>query len=296
MDKKFLSMTIIFEGSNLNYGETFGTVGSIKKFGQKGRNYSYLSRQAIGYDLRRMLNEDCGFAYGETQMKGSTAQFSPDASIKESVEIDLFGYMKTNAKESAGIRKGCVRLSNAVSLEPFHNDIQFANNMGLSQRTKDGHPLPYQFETHKSYYSYTVTIDLAKVGEDGKESIPNDEKANRVKQLLECIKLLNRDIRGKRENLTPRFIIGGNYNIGSPFFYNIPSVSFEKSGKARLNTAKINDVLSLTAFGESVKEQTMLGALADEFSNLDEIDTDKKMNIEGFFAALKEQVSGYYGV
>lgn len=69
-----------------------------------------------------------------------------------------------------------------------------------------------QSEVHRSYYAYTMSIDLDRVGIDGEIDIDKEEKAERVKILLDTMQYLYRDIKGRRENLSPLFVIGGRYS------------------------------------------------------------------------------------
>lgn len=48
--------------------------------------------------------------------------------------------------------------------------------------------------------------------------LDDSSKIQRVQELLEIIKVLNREIRGREENLSPIFVIGGIYKLNSPFF------------------------------------------------------------------------------
>ena len=120
---------------------------------------------------------------------------------------------KTSQKRSA-----VVRLSHAVSLEPYRSDMEFLNNMGLAERIHEN-PNLANIEHHESFYTYTVTIDLDRVGIDGEIKLSTETRSNRVEQLLEIIKLLNRNIRGRQESLAPLFIIGGLYPVANPFFF-----------------------------------------------------------------------------
>lgn len=295
---KYLSMTNVFEGSNLNYGEGIGNILSLKKISSKGKNYSYISRQALRYDIVRIMIENLGIIETPVDKKGGVVQFSTDTKIDEYPEIDLFGYMKTT--EGQKIRKAIVRLTDAISLEPFYNDIDFANNMGLAKRNKDitGNDL-FQSEIHQSYYSYTVTIDLDEIGKDSNYDIEisKKEKTERVNNLLKTIKLLYRDIRGKRENLSPVFSIGGIYDSGNPFFYNRVSLDFTES-KILIDTEKLNSVLNICSFDDKpIKEKTKIGYIKGIFDNIDEIDeVVEKKEIEEYFKELRQNINKYYGV
>lgn len=295
---KYLHLAIIFKASDLNYGEGVGNILSLKKVTTEGKHFSYISRQALRYDIVRMLNEFYGYKLTPVNREAGVIQFAEAATIKDYPEIDFFGYMKT--KDSNKIRKAVVRLTSAVSLEPFNNELDFGTNKGLADRIPDniGSDI-FQPEIHRSYYCYTITCNLEDIGIDSVYKIKLDpsERATRVKNLLNVIKLLNRDIRGKRENLSPLFVIGGLYDVGNPFFYNRIKLSFTKD-KILLNEKLINSTLAIKTLGKTVGEQSMLGFLDGEFSNIQEIaiPEDKKFPIEDFFMELQKRIDEFYGI
>jgi CRISPR-associated protein Cst2 len=291
---KHLHLAIIFKASNLNYGESIGNILSLKKLASEGKNYSYISRQALRYDIVRLLNENYNFGLTPTDRESGVVQFAENTSIQDYPEIDYFGYMKTG---SSKMRKGIVRLTDATSLEPFNNDTDFATNMGLANRNdqKLDNDI-FQSEIHKTYYSYTITFNLDEIGEDTLDgiSLTNPIKAKRVKALCNILKLLYRDIRGKRENLSPLFIIGGLYDCGNPFFYNRLKLEFKKEGNI-INAEMINNTLDITMppEGSSVMSQTILGCVTGEFININEIKVEA-MPIEEFFGKLMTSIDQYY--
>ena len=162
MENKGLTLSIIFEAESANYGEGFGNISSLKKMSRgDGYSYSYISRQALGYNIREQLkwnNTDVSDADG-------VAQYKKDKSIRDYPEIDLFGYMKTGKNSINGTsntRAAVVRLSNAIALENYNSDLDFLTNMGLAKRKNLKNEIA-QIEIHKSYYTYTITIDLDRV-------------------------------------------------------------------------------------------------------------------------------------
>ena len=174
-------------------------------------------------------------------------------------EIDLFGYMKTT-KGGQDIRSAVARLSNAISLEPYKADTDFLTNMGLAKRNNLDNAIA-QSEIHKSLYAYTVTIDLDKVGVDKEIEISSEEKAKRVVKLLETIEFLWRDIKGRRENLNPVFVVGGVYDRKNPYFENRLKLNNEK---LQLNADMISDVINSC---DDTKENTIVGYLDGVFEN-----------------------------
>lgn len=214
---KALSFTVVFQGNSLNYGEGIANISELKKIHRgNGDVLTFASRQSIRYDIVRLGNEWFGWNLQTVDKTKGTLQFREDVTIADSVEMDFFGYLKTG--KSSQKRPAVARLSHAVSLEPYRSDMEFLNNMGLAERI-DETPNLANIEQHESLYSYTMTIDLDKVGIDGDIELSKEIRYTRVEQLLEIIKLLNRNIRGRQESLAPLFIIGGLYPVANPFFW-----------------------------------------------------------------------------
>lgn len=291
MLSKGLTITMVFEAESANYGEGIGNITSLKKISRgTGNTYTYISRQAIRYNIINQMQAD----NTPLSVDKTVIQFAPNATITDYPEIDLFGYMKTVKKEGSKTRAAIVRLSNAVSLESYNSDLEFLTNKGLFDRyikqggdAKGGNIA--QSEIHHSYYSYTITIDLEKVGIDDNDDIEinNEEKAKRINMLLKTILFLYRDIKGRRENLTPIFIVGGLYDIKNPFFENVIKID-----KNNIDIEAIKDVLNLDT---EISDNTICGMLGNRFSNSEEI--RKELNVESVsdcFQKLYKLVEAYY--
>ncbi|OEH84881.1 type I-B CRISPR-associated protein Cas7/Cst2/DevR [Desulfuribacillus stibiiarsenatis] len=293
---KALSMTIIFKANSLNYGEGIANISELKKIHRgNGDVLTFASRQSIRYDIVRLGNEWFEWNLNTVDKTKGTLQFREDISIADSVEMDFFGYLKTGKKSLK--RPAVARLSHAVSLEPYKSDLEFLNNMGLAERI-DETPNLANIEQHESLYSYTITIDLDKVGIDGEVKLDTNERAQRVNQLLEIIKLLNRNIRGRQESLAPMFVIGGVYSVANPFFLGrINLVPMKKSWDINIST--LQSVTERTFAGNTVGSQTFVGFDAGIFgneANFSEINVIGVSSVESFFQKIKEQVGNYYGV
>ena len=284
MNKNGLTITMIFDASSANYGEGIGNISQLKKMTRSGGEvFTYISRQAIRYNIVQQMQID------NTPVDNAqkVVQFSPDTTITDYPEIDLFGYMKTT-KGGQSIRSAVVRLSNAISLEPYKSDTDFLNNMGLAKRSGLENALA-QSEIHKSLYSYTITIDLDKIGidKDNNIEIENSEKSERIIKLLDTIQFLWRDIRGRRENLNPLFAVGGIYERKNPYFED--RLKLTKNG---LDTELIKSVKDSC---EDTQSNTIIGYVPGFFSNEDEItSTLSPVNISEMFTKIKEEVKAYY--
>ena len=296
MDKKGLTFTAIFLAESANYGEGIGNVATLKKISKnRGEQYTYISRQAIRYNIVEQLGENKANVKAEGSGDKKVVQFSAETTIKDYPELDFFGYMKTVKGDNSKNRSAIVRLSNAVSLETFKGDLEFLTNKGLVDRIDRNEkvfPNIAQAEIHKSYYKYTVTIDLDKIGIDELDEIEieNEEKARRVNKLLDTISLLYRDIRGRREDLKPLFIIGGVYDIKNPFFENVVDVRNNKILVEKL-TSGIYDF---------IENDTAAGIVKEQFENDTELETElakkniKVLNVPEFFKQLKNKIGEYY--
>ena len=296
MDKKGLTFTAIFLAESANYGEGIGNVATLKKISRnRGEQYTYISRQAIRYNIVEQLGENKANVKAEGSGDKKVVQFSAETTIKDYPELDFFGYMKTVKGDNSKNRSAIVRLSNAVSLETFKGDLEFLTNKGLVDRIDRNEkvfPNIAQAEIHKSYYKYTITIDLDKIGIDELDEIEieNEEKARRVNKLLDTISLLYRDIRGRREDLKPLFIIGGVYDIKNPFFENVVDVRNNKILVEKL-TSGIYDF---------IEKDTAAGIVKEQFENDTELETElakkniKVLNVPEFFKQLKNKIDEYY--
>ena len=284
---KGLAISMIFEAESANYGEGIGNVASLKKLTRdKGEQYTYISRQAIRYNICEQLGEDIAPVKAEGSGDKKVVQFAEEATIKDYPEIDFFGYLKTAKNTGGKKRTAKVRLSNAISLETFKGDLDFLTNKAMADRINENMNIA-QSEIHRSYYRYTVVMDLDQIGIDEVYSIELDseEKIRRVHKLLDTIAFLYRDIRGRREDLKPLFAIGGVYDIKNPIFENVLDVKDN-----RLVVKQIEGVMF-----DSIKEYTSCGLIEGKFNNDNEIKEKlDALTMPEFFNGLKSKVKDYY--
>ena len=290
---KGLTITMIFLAESANYGESLGNVATLKKITRgKGEQYTYISRQALRYNIVEQLGEPLASLSAEGSGTKQVIQFDQKATIDRYPEVDLFGYMKTVKGDNALTRSAKVRLSNAISLETYKGDTDFLTNMGLAKRLRENGDEKAmnsiaQSEIHRSFYRYTVTVDLDEIGIDRNSDIalPKEERSRRVQKLLETIQYLYRDIRGRRENLQPLFVVGGVYDRKNPLFENVVDVN-----QNRVDVEKIEGVLT-----DELRQQTLVGVVKDAFENTAEIQAVLHgQKISQVFERLQQKVAEYY--
>lgn len=287
MKSKGLTLTMIFQAESANYGESVGNVASLKKISRgQGDQYTYISRQALRYNIAEQLGEELAPVKAEGSGDKKVVQFSEQATIDKYPEIDFFGYLKTEKGTGGKKRSAKVRLSNAISLESFKGDLDFLTNKGQADKIGENMNIA-QAEIHRSYYRYTITADLDQIGEDAVYgiSLDNQERSRRVKRLLETIAFLYRDIRGRREDLKPLFAIGGVYDIKNPVFQNVVSV--------RNNCIDVSEIQGVLY--DSIKDDTYCGVVNKSFDNTTDLkDQLHALSMPEFFATLKQKVDAYY--
>lgn len=287
MRNKGLTITMVFQAESANYGESVGNVALLKKMSRGyGDQYTYISRQALRYNIAEQLREELAPVKAEGSGDKKVVQFSEAATIDKYPEIDFFGYLKTERGTGGKKRSAKVRLSNAISLESFKGDLDFLTNKGQADKIKENMNIA-QAEIHRSYYRYTITIDLEQIGEDDeyKISLEPAERARRVKRLLDTVALLYRDIRGRREDLKPLFAIGGVYDIKNPVFQNIVNI--------KNNCIDIDGIKGVLY--DSIKDDTYCGVVDCSFDNTSQLKEElHALPMPEFFNILKQKVDGYY--
>lgn len=296
---KSLTFTIVFEGESLNFGEGFGNVSTLKKLTrQNGDMHTFVSRQAIRYDLVRLGHEWFGWNLQTVSKEKGTVQFRDEITIADSPEVDFFGYFKTKKSEASNTREAVVRISKAISLEPYRSDMDFMTNTGLAQRIGE-HPNPVNVEQHQSLYAYTVTMDIDKIGRDKDIVLSNEEIFERIKQLLSLFPVLQRNIRGRQESMLPLFVIGGAYPIANPFFHGRTRLEYTGRGmEIKIDT--LEDTINVeTPFG-NVKDSTNIGFVRGIFANEEEfasiLPEGQVGTVQEVFNRMIQEVKEYLGL
>lgn len=296
---KGLTMTIVAKASSANYGESLSNISSLKKFtAADGHQYTYISRQAIRYNIADQMGVNTTVLVSAGKGAKKVIQYAEDETIQDRTELDLFGYMKTNLSKkkqmNSASRPAPIRISNAIAQSPYASDYDFLTNLNLAQRfqkaegNEDLKPNIAQSEIDTAFYVYTISIDLDQIGVDENDNIElsNDERSTRIQQLLDTIHYLYRDIKGRREDLSPLFIVGGVYDRKKPFFENTVKVN---------NKSITLDSIKDTLDDPIVSNHTEAAFVHQIFDNESEIEkTLPTVSMNKFFENLKKKVNDYY--
>jgi len=263
MNRKGLTITYIVKAFPCNYDEGYGNVSIAKKIHRgSGETFLFTSRQALRYSIVNWLVEHGIWKYAQLTSEQGVKQYDPKQLKKEfPEEADLFGYMITAGRgRQAQTRAAVARLTHLISFEPWFGDQELLTNKNFADRLGEN-PDMANIETVYGYYKYSLSVDLDKVGKDENfgHNLSKEEKIKRVCDLIEATKFLYRDIRGRREDLKPIFVIGGVYHKKSLFFHNAVNVIF-KGSKPFINYESLKQVLE-AKYTVSEKEIKIIGDL-----------------------------------
>ena len=245
-DQKYIVMDVVFHASSLNYDWGAGNYQELKKITKwDGRQYVMVSRYALRYSIlhwgNRLYPDNWKLAGSQelhTDNK-DVVRLKAESEVGEKKyseflteifenfpEFDLFGFMvaEKGKNSSALTRTSPVKISHAISLTPTDIDAHTMANLDITKRAGGTGSNPVTIEEKTDFYVYNITIDVNRIGkylrsEHGNENIGDinidEEKAkNRVAELIDIILNMKRDIKGRREDLSPWFVVVGKYESG----------------------------------------------------------------------------------
>ena len=226
---RYIVLDVVFYAGSLNYDQGTGNLQELKKITKwDGKQYTFVSRYALRYSLLHCANKmfkDKWKLAGPKELKEDKSNVvNPEEKIYDNKKIldfpefDLFGYMITQSGEnkSAITRVAPVKISHALSLTPFNFDTHFNANIDLAKRSGNKENInPFNLEEHRTFYVYNITIDLDRMGKlDEDENCAVGNKEERIKQLVDSIFNLKREIKGRFEDLSPWLVLVGLYKDG----------------------------------------------------------------------------------
>lgn len=245
---KFITLDVVFYGSSLNYdwggGTNYQELKKITKW--DGRQYVLVSRYALRYSILHWANkmfpdnwklagtdvltgtgkDEVVRLKSKKEVKREYKDFLKEDVFGQYPEFDLFGFMiaEGGGNEAALTRVSPVKISHAISLTPTNIDAHTMANLDMKRRAGGSGSNPVTMEEKADFYAYNVTIDVDRIGkytknEHGKDEIGDieveEEKSKeRIVNLVGTILNLKRDIKGRREDLSPWLMIIGLYDNG----------------------------------------------------------------------------------
>lgn len=291
MNKNAITLTVIANMTS-NYGEGLGNISSVQKVYRNQKSYATRSRESLknAICVQSGLYDDL-----QTSIDGAMQKLVDKDGVNAATCRALEGgYMST--RDLTYIRNSSFYLTDAVSPNPFINDIRFQNNLYLATNYANANGLnvqnnaknvglmPYQYEYDKSLKIYSMTIALDEVGVDKNfdAEAGNEEKCSRVLALLDAVENLSLVVKGNLDNAEPVFVVGGLSPRKTHYFENAVTMD--------------NNKLHIEPIKQKLGGDFKCGLLKNgKIANEDDIVRElAPLSVPEFFDKLREQVKSYY--
>lgn len=276
--RKYIVLDIVFYGSSLNYDQGTGNYQELKKITKwDGKQYVLVSRYALRYSILHWANKifpDWKLAGNDVliaESQGVARLRTPEelngqnfkSVFEKYPEFDLFGFMTAakGGEKAALTRVSPVKISHAISMTPYSYDSHFTANLDVMKRAAGpgAGSNPVTIEEKKDFYVYNIVIDVDRIGkytkdEHGNDAIGDINVSNkcevRIKQLVETLFSLKREIKGRMEDLSPWLAICGLYTDGKYETY-LDKIELAKSHVYKIIT---KEKTTQDSEGKTVKE------------------------------------------
>jgi len=274
--RRYIVLDIVFYGSSLNYDQGTGNYQELKKITKwDGKQYVLVSRYALRYSILHWANKifpDWKLAGNDVliaESQGVARLRTPEElngqsfkSVFETYpEFDLFGFMTApkGGEKAALTRVSPVKISHAISMTPYSYDSHFTANLDVMKRAAGSGSNPVTIEEKKDFYVYNIVIDVDRIGKYTKDEHGNDAIGDinvsdkcevRIKQLVETLFSLKREIKGRMEGLSPWLVICGLYTDGKYETY-LDKIELAKSHVYKIIT---KEKTTQDSEGKTVKE------------------------------------------
>lgn len=255
MDKRVscITLTILTESSvSLSYDQGAGNYNEIKKYHYGNEVYAKTGVSTITYEMRKQLHKNNNWVLSDIVLNHDgkkvknmyPTQESYESANEKGLEADVFGYLVPSKQLS---KTSPLRIIPFKSVHPYKNDTQLITNRGFLDKNmeriyfnkdenKEEVDIPKtqalaNEEIFGGYYTWTITIELDRLGvlevKDGKYLLPNEReyfakelREKVLKDILDVVTKLTRDIRHEKVLLKPIAVFGGAFEDTIPYFWN----------------------------------------------------------------------------
>lgn len=250
---KSVTLTMLTESPvALSNDQGYGNYTPIKKYFFKDGLHAMTSVATLTYELRSILHREFGWGLGSLILNEKNIVPKLD---ENNLEFDVFGYLIPDKQIS---KTSPLRIIPFRSIHTYKNDTQLITNRGFLNKDfgrvyfekkneqlvkfPEDKELPTtqalaNEEVFGDYYVYTVTIELDRIGlietKDGKyldidkrEYLSKETREKAVKDILEALTILTRDIKHQRVLLKPLAVFGGAFKSALPYFWD--DIEFDK--------------------------------------------------------------------
>jgi len=271
--------------TNLNAGEGEANLVDIKKYKKNGKEYPYVSGQAMRYYIKEAIrrNLEDGECMCIPDEKGEP---SCKGNVDKCISCDLFGFMATIPKGTilpeypkghpggAHTRVSPVKVSPAMGLLPAEETIvmDFLTRRKPQEIAEERRGDIVNVEIGTNLYRCGLAIDVARVGrtEDWtgetltfKEVVNKGERIKRIKKVLEAIRFLTDYSKQARllTDFTPDIIC---ISFQNKYSYRLQKI-FELKDGLKLDIRRIREILDdVKEYSEKIIFGMISGVIENE--------------------------------
>lgn len=292
-----LSLTVLTKSSvALSNDQGYGTYTPIKKIHFDNALKPFASVSTFTYELKKILKSE-PYKWSMSPLIIKDKNTIPKETEGKNEEADIFGYLLPDKQVD---RKSPLRVIPLMALNSYKNTTNLITNRGLfdlnfgrkyfkevkqkngnkettilDEMNSDEVKTTQAFvteEVHGDYYSYTITLELNRVGrieyKDGSEKkldmnrfeYKNEpDRKKMITDILKALKELGRDIKHQNPLLRPLAVAGGIFESAKPYFWD--RMKLLKNGN--LSVKALENVI--TDYNLNERGFCVIGIDGDEF-------------------------------
>ena len=257
--------------TNLNSGEGGANLVDVKKFKRMGKEYPYVSGQAMRYYFKEAIRRN---------LKSEEKVCRPDdkgetcGGIEGCVSCDLFGFMATKEKVGAKTRVSPVKVAPATGLLPFEENsvVDFLTRRKPQEKAEERGGDIVNVEIGTNIYKCGVAIDVARVGTEEewtknkfelKSQIDDNERISRISKVLDAIRFFTDYSKQARllTDFTPDIIC---ITFQNRYSHRLQKL-LEFTDGARINQEKLKQILDdVKEYSKEIRFGMLSGTIDNE--------------------------------
>lgn len=289
-------------------------VKSIKKY---GKDYPYVSGQALRYWWRDTLEKQFGWNLSPIIREKKIAFTEANPIIYP--DDDVFGYMRALKAKEGGTVTRISPLKNSPLISVVGQYL--TNDFGVMARQKEGDPVPYEHEFYSTVLKGIFAIDLTNLGcfsevektgyrnmypklveiaesegltkEENEWIMPKEKRVKRASDVIKAIPYLSGGAKNTSHltDVSPNLIVLTSISTGNNIFMNIIR---EEDGKIKFDTKALEEVLN--DYENKLTSDIYIGMRKGFLPELyDELEDFSKANDKIHFASIKDTTDEFAG-
>ena len=248
-------------------GDRTDNIVRVKSIKKNGKDYPYVSGQALRYWWRDTLEKQFGWDLSPIIRDKKIAFTEANPIIYP--DDDVFGYMRALKAKEGGTVTRISPLKNSPLISVVGQYL--TNDFGVMARQKEGDPVPYEHEFYSTVLKGIFALDLTNIGkfseiektgyrnmypklveiaekegltkDDNEWSLPREERVKRAGDVIKAIPYLAGGAKNTSHltDVSPNLVILTSISTGNNIFMNIVR---EEEGNIKFDLNALKEVLA----------------------------------------------------